>query len=147
MAVSGCPRNCSEATCKDVGVICVESGYDIHFAGAAGLDIRGTELLGHVDSEEEVLEIIAATVQMYREQGHYLERIYKWAKRVGVDEVKAQIMDDTKRRAEYFARFVESQKVAQVDPWAERVSGTHEHEFNNITPLPVVQESMLRLVQ
>ena len=60
MAVSGCPRNCAEATCKDVGVICVDSGYDIHFAGAAGLDIKGTEVLGHVETEAEVIEAIAA---------------------------------------------------------------------------------------
>ncbi len=53
MAVSGCPRNCAEATCKDVGVICVDSGYEIHFAGAAGLDIKGTEVLGHVATEDE----------------------------------------------------------------------------------------------
>ena len=46
MAVSGCPRNCAEATCKDVGVICVDTGYEIHFAGAAGLDIKGTERSG-----------------------------------------------------------------------------------------------------
>ena len=84
MAVSGCPRNCAEATCKDVGVICVDSGYEIHFAGAAGLDIKGTEVLGQVDTEDEALEIIAALMQLYREQGRYLERIYKWAKRVGL---------------------------------------------------------------
>ena len=57
LAVSGCPRNCAEATCKDIGVICVESGYDIHFAGAAGLDIKGTEVLGHVDTEAEAIEV------------------------------------------------------------------------------------------
>ncbi|MEM8839042.1 MAG: nitrite reductase large subunit NirB, partial [Pseudomonadota bacterium] len=50
MAVSGCPRNCAEATCKDIGVVCVDSGYEIHFAGAAGLDIKGTEVLGHVQT-------------------------------------------------------------------------------------------------
>ncbi|HWT57487.1 MAG TPA: nitrite reductase large subunit NirB, partial [Rhizobium sp.] len=55
MAVSGCPRNCAEATCKDVGVICVDSGYEIHFAGAAGLDIKGTEMLGLVKTEDEAL--------------------------------------------------------------------------------------------
>lgn len=60
MAVSGCPRNCAEATCKDVGIICVDSGYDIHFAGAAGLDIKRTEVLGHVETEAEVIEAIAA---------------------------------------------------------------------------------------
>jgi nitrite reductase (NADH) large subunit len=129
MAVSGCPRNCAEATCKDVGVICVDSGYEIHFAGAAGLDIKGTEVLGLVRTEDEALEHIVALVQMYREQGRYLERIYKWAKRVGIVEIKRQIMDDTDRRKAYFDRFVFSQKFAQVDPWSERVSGKDKHEF------------------
>jgi len=131
MAVSGCPRNCAEATCKDVGVICVESGYEIHFAGAAGLDIKGTEVLGQAKTEDEALEIIAALVQMYREQARYLERIYKWAKRIGIDEIKRQITDDAKRRS-YFDRFVFSQKFAQFDPWSERVSGKDKHEFRPI---------------
>ena len=129
MAVSGCPRNCAEATCKDVGVICVDSGYEIHFAGAAGLDIKGTEILGQVKTEDEALEYIAALVQMYREQGRYLERIYKWAKRVGLDEIRRQIVQDGEKRRAYFERFVFSQKFAQVDPWSERVSGKDKHEF------------------
>ncbi|WP_379069011.1 nitrite reductase large subunit NirB [Mesorhizobium sp. UC74_2] len=129
MAVSGCPRNCAEATCKDVGVICVDSGYEIHFAGAAGLDIKGTEVLGLVRSEDEALEAIVALVQMYREQARYLERIYKWAKRVGLDEIRRQVMADPDRRKTYFERFVFSQKFAQVDPWSERVSGKDKHEF------------------
>ncbi len=106
MAVSGCPRNCAEATCKDVGVICVDSGYDIHFAGAAGLDIKGTEVLGHVDTEDETIEVIAALVQLYREQGRYLERIYKWAKRVGLDSIRKQVMDDQDKRRALYDRFV-----------------------------------------
>ncbi|QKC95203.1 nitrite reductase large subunit NirB [Mesorhizobium sp. NZP2298] len=129
MAVSGCPRNCAEATCKDVGVICVDSGYEIHFAGAAGLDIKGTEVLGLVKTEDEALEHIVALTQMYREQGRYLERIYKWAKRIGIPEIKRQIMDDDAKRKAYYDRFVFSQKFAQVDPWSERVSGKDKHEF------------------
>ncbi len=129
MAVSGCPRNCAEATCKDVGVICVDSGFEIHFAGAAGLDIKGTEVLGLVRTEDEALEVIVALTQMYREQARYLERIYKWAKRVGIAEIKRQILDDTEKRSAYYERFVFSQKFAQVDPWSERVSGKDKHEF------------------
>lgn len=139
MAVSGCPRNCAEATCKDVGIICVESGFEIHFAGAAGLDIKGTEVLGLVKTEDEALEVIVALTQMYREQGRYLERIYKWAKRIGTDEIRRQVLDDLKRRREYFDRFVYSQKFAQVDPWSERVSGLHTHEFR---PLAAVRTSL-----
>jgi nitrite reductase (NADH) large subunit len=136
LAVSGCPRNCAEATCKDIGIICVDSGYEIHFAGAAGLDIKGTEILGLVKTDEEALEHVVALTQMYREQGHYLERIYKWAKRIGCDEIRSQIMDDADKRKAYFDRFVFSQKFAQVDPWSERVSGKDKHEFK---PMAVLQ--------
>ena len=137
MAVSGCPRNCAEATCKDVGVVCVDSGYDIHFAGAAGLDIKGTEVLGHVGTEEETIEVIAALVQLYREQGRYLERIYKWAKRVGSETIRKQVLADVPRRKVLFERFVFSQQFAQVDPWAERANGKDAHEFAAMADLRI----------
>ncbi|MFV0369178.1 MAG: nitrite reductase large subunit NirB [Hyphomicrobiaceae bacterium] len=136
LAVSGCPRNCSEVTCKDIGVICVDSGYEIHFAGAAGLDIKSTEVLGHAPSEDEVIEIIGALTQLYREQGHYLERIYKWAKRVGIETVQAQVMDDAEKRRSLYERFVHSQKFVQIDPWAERAAGKEAHEFN---PMSIIK--------
>lgn len=136
MAVSGCPRNCAEATCKDVGVICVDSGYDIHFAGAAGLDIKGTEVLCHVETEAEALDMIIALVQLYREQARYLERIYKWVRRVGVEAVQALIVDDTPRRAALVERFFYAQKFSQIDPWQERVNGVAAHEFAPLAAFP-----------
>lgn len=138
LGVSGCPRNCSEATIKDIGVICVDSGYDIHVSGAAGLHVRATDLLCHVDTEEEVLEYSAALLQMYREEGHYLERIYKWQERVGLDAIRAAIVDDAESRKAHLARFLLSQQHAQVDPWAERVAGFDAHEFNPITIVPAL---------
>lgn len=129
LAVSGCPRNCAEATCKDIGIICVDSGYDIHFGGAAGLDIKGTEMLGHVATEIEAVEVVAALTQLYREQGRYLERVYKWAKRVGVEVIRKQVIEDVERRKVLCGRFDLSQKFAQLDPWAERVAGKDSHEF------------------
>ena len=135
LAVSGCPRNCAEATCKDIGVICIESGYDIHFAGAAGLDIQGTVVLGHAETEDETIEIIGALTQLYREQGRYLERVYKWAKRVGIDTARKQIMDDTERRKALYERFIFSQTFSQTDPWAERVAGKDAFEFGAMADL------------
>jgi len=129
LAVSGCPRNCAEATCKDIGIVCVDSGFEIHYAGAAGLHIKGTTKLGLVATEDEAVEITAAMVQMYREQGYYLERIWKWADRVGHDTIRAAILDDVEGRKAYYDRFVFSQKFAQTDPWSERVSGVDKHEF------------------
>ena len=139
MAVSGCPRNCAEATCKDVGVVCVESGYDVHFAGAAGMDVKETELLGHVDNEDDAIEMVAAVIQLYREQGHYLERIYKWARRVGTESIRDAVVDDAANRKALCARFTHSQEFYQVDPWQERVKGHDQHEFAPLKELGTVE--------
>jgi nitrite reductase (NADH) large subunit len=136
MAVSGCPRNCAEATCKDFGVVCVDSGYELHFAGAAGMHVKGTEVLCTVPTEQEALETCMAVIQLYREQGRYLERVYKWADRVGVDTVRRQIVEDPERRRALFERFLFSQRFAQSDPWAERVAGKDAHEFAPLATVP-----------
>ena len=138
LAVSGCPRNCSEATVKDIGIICVDSGFDLHISGAAGLHVRATDLLGHVDTEAEVLEYCGAVLQMYREGALYLERIYKWSERVGLDVVRKTIMEDHEARRALWERFLHSQKFAQVDPWAERVAGLDAHEFSALTIVPAL---------
>ncbi len=119
LAVSGCPRNCAEATCKDIGVICVDSGYEIHVAGAAGMEIKGTEVLCKVATEEEAMEVISAMTQIYRENAKYLDRIFKWVDKVGLDWVKEQIVDDLENRKALADRFEISQSVYRADPWAE----------------------------
>ncbi|MGE0827989.1 MAG: nitrite reductase large subunit NirB [Hyphomonadaceae bacterium] len=134
MAVSGCPRNCAEATCKDIGVICVDSGYEIHIGGAAGLHIQGTEILGKAATEEDAIEIIAAVTQLYREEAHYLERIYKWMARVGLETIKARVIADGENRCALYDRFIHSQAYAQIDPWAERAAGVDADEFNSLSP-------------
>lgn len=118
LGVSGCPRNCAEATCKDIGVVCVESGYQISVAGAAGLEVRETELLVTVATEAEAMEAIAAFTQLYRENARYLHRVYKWVAKVGLDWCRAQIEDPQTRKA-LADRFEASQSIYRVDPWAE----------------------------
>jgi nitrite reductase (NADH) large subunit len=138
LAVSGCPRNCAEATVKDIGIICVESGYDIHIAGAAGLHVRATDLLGHVDTEEEAIEYVAAVLQLYREQATYLERIWKWAEKAGLDKIRAAIMDDHDGRRALVERFLKSQRAVRKDPWAERAAGRELHEFMPLAALNMI---------
>ena len=93
------------------------------------MEVRATDLLTTVATEDEAIEMCTAIMQLYREQGFYLERIYKWADRVGYDHIKEVIFDDLEQRQAYYERFVYSQKFAQVDPWAERVAGAEAHEF------------------
>ena len=120
LGVSGCPRNCAEATCKDVGIICVDSGYQISVAGAAGMDVKMTESLVDVATEAEVEEWVTAFVQLYRENAKYLDRAYKWVAKVGLDWVKEELSDPDTRKT-LVERFDISQAVYQKDPWADHV--------------------------
>ena len=133
MGVSGCPRNCSEATCKDVGVICVDSGYEIHIGGAAGLHIQGTEVLTRVADEAEAVRAIVAVVQLYREEAWYGERLYKWMARAGLETIRMRIVDDAGLRQALFDRFAYAQRSARIDPWAQRVAGRDADEFNPLS--------------
>ncbi|WP_439922742.1 nitrite reductase large subunit NirB [Nitrobacter sp. JJSN] len=137
MAVSGCPRNCAEATIKDMGVVCVEAGYDLVVGGNGGIEVRVTDQLVQVKTEEEVLEYAAAFMQLYREEAHYLERTAPWIERVGVTYVKQRLVEDEPGRKALQARFLRSQEVAQVDPWDERVKGAEAHEFQRLPELAV----------
>jgi nitrite reductase (NADH) large subunit len=126
LAVSGCPRNCAEATCKDVGIICVDSGFQVGVAGAAGMDLKETERLCDVPTEQEALDVTVAFVQLYRENAKYLDRPYKWVAKVGLDWVKARVVEDLAERARLIAAFEVSQSVYQRDPWAERADKGRE---------------------
>ncbi|MEO1423905.1 MAG: nitrite reductase large subunit NirB [Pseudomonadota bacterium] len=138
LAVSGCPRNCAEATCKDIGVVCVDSGYEIGVGGAAGMDVKEVERLCKVETEEEVLEVIAAFVQLYRENAQYLHRPYKWIAKVGMEWIIETVVEDLPRRKELAAAFALSQTFYQTDPWAERAQGGQAHEFTPLADLTQV---------
>ncbi|MGD8936990.1 MAG: nitrite reductase large subunit NirB [Thiogranum sp.] len=132
MAASGCPRNCAEATIKDFGVVCVDSGYELHVGGNGGVKVRATDLLCHVETPEQVLEYCAAFMQLYREEAHYLERTAPWIERVGLSYVKEKIVADDVGRRALAERFDYSQQFAQDDPWQARAAGAEAHEFTPI---------------
>ena len=129
LGVSGCPRNCAEATCKDVGIICVDSGYEISVAGAAGMDVKETEPLAKAATEEEAIAIVTAFIQLYRENAKYLDRAYKWVAKVGLDWVRTQVVDDPATRADLVERFEISQSVYRKDPWAENARSDAARRF------------------
>lgn len=128
IAVSGCPRNCAEATIKDFGVVCVDSGYELHVGGNGGIHVRATDLLCRVKTEDEAMEYCAAFMQLYREEAHYLERTAPWIERVGLSYVKEKIVENDNLRAELHQRFLESQEVFQFDPWEKEIEEQARHE-------------------
>ena len=136
MAVSGCPRNCAEATIKDFGVVCVDSGYELHIGGNGGIKVRVTDLLCKVSTEAEVLEYSGAFVQLYREDAHYLERTAPWVERVGLEKIKKLVVEDAANRQALYDRFLISQQTAQIDPWKQRAQGVEVLEFTPIAIAP-----------
>ena len=141
IAVSGCPRNCAEATIKDFGVICVDSGYELHIAGNGGIKVRATDLLCKVETEQEAMDVCAAFIQLYREEAHYLERTAPWVERVGLQYVKDRLAEEGAVQ-HYAARFRYSQQFMQDDPWARRAAGEdaklHQH-LAEVRPFPQFQ--------
>ena len=135
LAVSGCPRNCAEATIKDFGIVGVDSGWEIHIAGNGGIKVRVTDLLCKVETDEELIQYTKAFMQFYREDAFYLERTAHWVERVGLQYVKDVILDKEKREF-YALRFEESQKSAQVDPWAKAIEDGFTKEFSSIVINP-----------
>ena len=133
IAVSGCPRNCAEATIKDFGVVCVDSGYELHVGGNGGIKVRVTDLLCKVETEEQVKEYCGAFTQFYREDAHYLERTAPWIERVGLEKIKQAIVEDASQRKALYERFLVSQVPAQVDPWKQIADGARADEFAPIT--------------
>ena len=120
MAVSGCPRNCAEATIKDFGVVAVESGWELHVGGNGGVKVRVTDLLCKVETEDEVLQYAGAFMQLYRKEAHYLERTAPWIERVGLAYIKKRIVEEDESRRLLHEEFLFAQTFAQQDPWRDR---------------------------
>ena len=132
MAVSGCPRNCAESGIKDVGVIGVDSGWEIYVAGNGGIKTEVAQFLCKVKTADEVIEYTSAFIQLYREQARYLDRTVHWVARVGLDYVKQRVLEDTEGRKALHAR-LQFALQGEKDPWVERTRGMEKHEFEALT--------------
>ena len=128
LAVSGCPRNCAEATIKDVGVIGVDSGWEIYVAGNGGIKAEVSQFLCKVRTREEVLEYAGAFLQLYREEARYLDRTVHYVARVGLDHVKQQVVENAENRKALYQRLRFSLQ-GEPDPWLQRAAGNEAREF------------------
>ncbi len=132
LAVSGCPRNCAEVAIKDVGIIGVDSGWEIYVGGNGGIKTEVAQFLVKVKTPDEVLEYSGAFLQLYREEARYLDRTVHYLERVGLDTVKKKIVDDADNRRALYERLLFALSVER-DPWVERArEGKQKHEFETV---------------
>jgi nitrite reductase (NADH) large subunit len=136
LAVTGCPRNCAEALCKDLGVVAVDGGrWEIYVGGAAGAHIRKGDLLATVDTAAEVMALTGRFLQYYRENANWLERTYAFVPRVGIERIRAIVVDDADGLAEQLDANMAKSVAAYRDPWRDGRDPVTEGQFRTSLPL------------
>ncbi|MEZ0470055.1 nitrite reductase large subunit NirB [Luteimonas salinilitoris] len=128
LAVSGCPRNCAESGIKDVGIIAVDSGWEIHIGGNGGIKTAVAQFLVKVKTAEEVKEYTGAFLQLYREEAYYLDRTVHYLDRVGMDYVRTRVIDDADNRRALYERLLYALE-GLPDPWTVRIAGEKPREY------------------
>jgi nitrite reductase (NADH) large subunit len=105
--VSGCPRNCAEAA-----------------------TVREADILATVETKAEAMRITTVFLQYYRENADYLERTYDFVPRIGLEELRAIVLDADRQTA-LLERF-RIAKAAVRDPWLERDDPYHPRQFTDL---------------
>ena len=141
LGVSGCPRNCAESTVKDVGVVATEGGdWEILVGGAAGAHVRRTDVLCRVKTQDEAMRVIGRFLIYYRDNAKWIERTYDFVPRLGIENLRKIIVEDSLGIVASLDAEVEKTIAAYVDPWLERNKPVYAGQFDEAkkVSLPMV---------
>jgi nitrite reductase (NADH) large subunit len=128
--VSGCPRNCAEATVKDIGCVAVEGGWQVRAGGAAGGNVREADIIATVQTRAEALRVATTFLQYYRENAEYKERTYDFIPRIGLEAVREIVLGEQTGAA--LRERLRIAKAAVSDPWLERDDPYHPRQFSDL---------------
>jgi nitrite reductase (NADH) large subunit len=138
MAAVGCPRNCAEATVKDIGLVGVEGGWQVVVGGAAGKSVRKADLLTTVETTGLALEAAELFFQYYRENANYLERTYDFVERLGIEKVRKETVYAQDWVRQGLLERLRKSKARARDAWQEGMSPKHPTQFIPLIPLETV---------
>jgi nitrite reductase (NADH) large subunit len=114
-------------------VVAVDGGrWEIHVGGAGGSHVRKADLLAVVDSHDAVLRLAGRFIQYYREEAKYLERTYAFVPRVGIERIRAVVVEDADGVAERLDAALQASIDAFVDPWLEATAPVHPFQFAGV---------------
>jgi nitrite reductase (NADH) large subunit len=135
MGVVGCPRNCAEATVKDLGFIGQEGSWQVVVGGAAGKSVRKADLLITVETTAQALEAGELFFQYYRENGNYLERSYDFVERLGIEKIRRETVYASEEHKRQLLDRLHRSRALSHDAWLERDRPAHPTQFVQIQPL------------
>ena len=137
MGVVGCPRNCAEATVKDLGLVGQEGSWQVVVGGAAGKSVRKADLLITVETTEQALEACDLFFQYYRETANYLERTYDFVERLGIEKVRKETVYAPEAEKKQLLERLARSKALAKDAWLEGAAPMNPTQFVQIQPLEV----------
>ncbi|MGH9678946.1 MAG: (2Fe-2S)-binding protein, partial [Candidatus Acidiferrales bacterium] len=135
MGAVGCPRNCAEATVKDIGLVGQEGSWQVVVGGAAGKSVRKADLLITVVTAEEALTAAELFFQYYRENANYLERTYGFVERLGIEKVRKETVYAPEAARQSLLERLRKSKALAPDPWLERIAPRNSTQFVQIEPI------------
>jgi nitrite reductase (NADH) large subunit len=138
MGAVGCPRNCAEATVKDIGLVGQEGSWQVVVGGAAGKKVRKADLLITVETTEQALESASLFFQYYREGANYLERTYDFVERLGIEKVRKETVYAPDAAKQGLLERLRKSKEYSSDAWLERDTPYHATQFVQIKPIEEV---------
>ncbi len=143
MGAVGCPRNCAEATVKDIGMIGQDGSWQIVVGGAAGKSVRKADLLITVETTELALEACELFFQYYRENGNYLERTYDFVERLGIEKIRKETVYAAEPEKKKLLDRLKRSKALAKDAWLERETPAHATQFVQIEAIDKTEKAIL----
>ena len=138
MGAVGCPRNCAEATVKDIGLVGQEGSWQVVVGGAAGKSVRKADLLITVETTEEALRAAQLFFQYYRENANYLERTYDFVERLGIEKIRKETVYAAEPVKHALLERLRKSKALSRDAWLERETPAHPTQFVQIEAMESV---------
>lgn len=93
IGISASPHNRAGSLTKDIGIVGAPGGWELYVGGSGERHVKAGQLLYTAETDEELLALVAAFLQYYRETGHYAERVSQWVERMGLLQIREALFD------------------------------------------------------
>ncbi|MFF3922195.1 nitrite reductase large subunit NirB [Paenibacillus lactis] len=83
---------------QGIGISASPAGWEVYFGGHAEHPVHEGQLIGVAEREEDVVRLVSACLQWYRQNGLYDEPLWSWVERTGVITIRENVLDDEMQR-------------------------------------------------
>ena len=127
----------------DVENLGEEGNMKIGVAGQGAFGVKHLEAIAKIPGIE-VITLTGRFLQYYRENANWLERTYAFVPRVGIERIRAIVVDDADGIAADLDARMQKSVSSYRDPWAESRKHLESNQFRPSLPLIPLPEVPVR---